>query len=359
MKSTCKKTGKIIDYLERNKGLFDHTLTTKKIKNLKLAQFEESINSEIVSSLPYIYQVGPTNKCNLRCALCPTKYSDSDMPKGFMEDELYYKIIDKIKDYAIELWLYNWGEPLLHPRITDYISYASKNNIFTLVSTNFSFALTDRKIHSILNSRLGLLHIDIDGIDQEIYKKYRIGGNLDLVLKNLKNIIRIKKELGLKFPIIETAMLVNKYNESSVDEYKLMMKDYGVDKIVENRLQVNPNISKEWLPSNKSTRHENYFRQTEMPPSCSNLYSSMSVNWDGRIAACCTTYDKDSDFDIIKKDTSIEEIWNNKHFRSARNVFNGSDQEIKTICSECKGQLNSNELTHFRDTFAISLRKNI
>ena len=57
--------------------------------------------------------------------------------------------------------------------------------------------LSDEKLHKLITSGLGLLHVDIDGLDQEVYEKYRIGGNLSLVFKNLKKAIAIKKELNL------------------------------------------------------------------------------------------------------------------------------------------------------------------
>ena len=95
----------------------DSFITEIKAENLKLQKLEQLINATVVKSYPSIYYIDPGNRCNLRCALCPIKYSenDIDMPRGFMSDKLYLSILDKIKDYSIELHLYNWGEPLLHP----------------------------------------------------------------------------------------------------------------------------------------------------------------------------------------------------------------------------------------------------
>ena len=140
-----------LTYLERYPNVPPSMLTEKKIKNLELAKYESSINADFLSSYPFIYMIGPTNRCNLKCALCPTKYDDTDMPKGFINEELFYSLVDKISDHAIELWLYNWGESLLHPKIFDFIKYANNKNIFTNISTNFSLNLTDEKLYNLIS----------------------------------------------------------------------------------------------------------------------------------------------------------------------------------------------------------------
>ena len=51
-----------------------------------------------LNSFPSKYIIEPTNLCNLACSLCPTKYKDSPMPKGYMVDELFSAILEQIKD---------------------------------------------------------------------------------------------------------------------------------------------------------------------------------------------------------------------------------------------------------------------
>jgi MoaA/NifB/PqqE/SkfB family radical SAM enzyme len=36
-----------------------------------------------------------TNYCNVRCPLCPTGLGTLQRPKGFMDEKLYYSIIDQ------------------------------------------------------------------------------------------------------------------------------------------------------------------------------------------------------------------------------------------------------------------------
>ena len=76
------------------------------------------------------------------------------------------------------LGLQNWGEPLLHPDIIEMIQEASSYNIFTVISSNFSLNLDEQFIEDLLTCGLGVLHVDVDGLDQKIYETYRRRGDL-------------------------------------------------------------------------------------------------------------------------------------------------------------------------------------
>ena len=50
----------------------------------------------------------------------------------------------------------------------------------------------------LLRVDLDRLIISIDGTTQEVYKQYRVGGNLNKVIEGAKNIVKWKKELKAK-----------------------------------------------------------------------------------------------------------------------------------------------------------------
>ena len=331
-----------------------------KLENLQLSLKEEESNASILKSFPSYYLVEVTNRCNLRCALCPTQYNDTDMPRGFIDIDYYKSIVDVVKRNAIIFELQNWGEPFLHKDIIEIIRYATSNDIFAVISSNFSLHLSTEFLERILSSGLGVLHIDIDGISQSTYETYRRGGNLSIVLKNLKAIINLKQKLGLSYPIVETAMIVNSYNECEVEQYKELMGEIGVDSVLISKLQISPNTSMNWLPNNPEYRYNNYLENQQHPSSCQRLYTSLTINWDGRISPCCLTYDKESDFSMHIQDGKFHLEWNNSYFESARRSFSSMRDNLPhTICHECKNCLGDSNLNHFRDTFAIALRSAI
>ena len=68
-----------------------------------------------------------------------------------------------------------------------YISQKS-HKIRTITTVNLN-ATNDEQIKGLLTSSLDALHVSIDGVTQEVYEKYRVGGNLETVLNNLKKLI--------------------------------------------------------------------------------------------------------------------------------------------------------------------------
>jgi organic radical activating enzyme len=112
-----------------------------------------------------IGQVEITNDCNLKCSYCPRTFLMYRKIE-YMSLEIFNKVIEFIKRYPIDiLKLYNFGEPLLHPQLFNFLSIASYNNIKTQISTN-GLLLTNKVINKLIKSNLTILkitkHINID-----------------------------------------------------------------------------------------------------------------------------------------------------------------------------------------------------
>lgn len=342
----------MIELVNTIKYMHDLNFDKKRIENFLLAQSEMKNKEITLKSMPYRYIIEPSNKCNLHCPLCPTSIKSKDKQYFDLSLEDFKKIIDQIKEYALEIYLQNWGEPTLNKNLPEMISYASKANIFTYVSTNFNLKYTDEYLEKLLKSGLSLLYIDVDGTNQESYAKYRVGGDFERLVKNIKKIVELKKKFSLKYPIIRTHFMVMKHNEQYIEEYKELAKTLEVDEYTVGNIQINPQTTYEWLPDNKDYVYESYYNEIEKPTTCNWLYAGMVINSDGGVSPCCITFDKKDYFDNIYQH-SIESIRNNDYYTSARASFANKVQKETTICAECLGMVGSKNLTRVGNTFAI------
>ncbi|WP_176231272.1 SPASM domain-containing protein [Candidatus Hakubella thermalkaliphila] len=80
--------------------------------------------------------------------------------------------------------------------------------------------------------------------------------------------------------------------------------------------------------------------------SCSWLYRTAVINWDGGVSPCCSfhmTGYPENDFGNIQKE-SFKDIWNNELYRNSRRLVagriqgqegDGQGQEIKSPCDAC------------------------
>jgi len=341
----------------------DKFFTIERVKNFYQLIDDIEKKRNIAKSKPINISIEPTNKCNLECTLCPTKYSDTTMPRGLMQIDTFEKSLSLISDSVFYIALQNWGEPLLHKKLPDFLEIAHKNNIYWWFSTNASLKINTDTVTRILSAGYGKIIFDIDGLTNETYQKYRVKGDLNLVLKNVALFTKIKKEINSDV-LLEGRMIVNKYNQDEVDNFEDFCLRIGLDKATLHKLQVN-NGNIDLLPDSPEYRYSNYHNKEKFPDVCHRLYSSMAINWDGRVSACCLTYDESSDFAVISKNTeTFDSIWNNDMFSSARNVFSMSSSRARdrkeTICATCRGNLgiSNTKLKYFRDTFAICIENN-
>lgn len=354
---------KIKNYLKFINPFALETLNLKKIKNFLIACIEEENYVTKLESLPYKLIIDPTNACNLGCPLCPTGLKKSSRKKGILKFDQFKKIIDQVKDHCIEVHLYNWGEPTLNKNLIQMLEYCDQNHIWTRISSNLSLSYKENYLEDLLRSGLSLLHVDVDGLDQEVYSKYRRKGNIDLVLNNIKKIKELKEKLNLKTPVLELAMLAMGQNEHQHSKFLEMKEELGAQEMKIDKIQHNPNMDEKWLPKNKDLVYRTYEEglansnsaKDNESKQCHWPWSGMVINWDGSINPCCIIDDPNADFDNAFNG-KIRDFWNSEEYISSRSEFGDKSEITKnTICNVCKNQTHSKRLNRVSKSFAIKL----
>ena len=336
-------------------------LSEKKIDNFILSCEEKQHGTLNVKSLPWLIILEPTNVCNLRCPLCPTGLELSERKRGIADINEVKKFLYSIKDHCIQLHLQAWGEPTLHKKLCEIISYCKELGIYTYMSTNFSLKYKEGFLEKLVTSGLSYLHIDLDGLTQEVYSMYRKRGDVNIVLNNLEQVCKIKEEKKLDYPKIELAMLAMKQNEHQHEEFLKLKERFKVDQLKIGNIQYNPNLITEYLPKNKKYIYKSYENGEADTNSstvseqkrCNWPWSGFVVNYSGDISACCIIDDPHSDFGNVFKD-GVKKIWNNDYYVSARAEFVDRNQiKINTICNVCKNETHSKDLKRLGSSFAI------
>jgi len=177
---------------------------------------------------PPVVMIEPTNICNLQCPLCPSGNGTLKRAKGYMDLDVFKKIIDDIEKTAFMVVLWNQGEPYLNKDFSKMVKYASDRGLFTLVSTNGNI---DYEAEEIVKSGLDSMIVSLDGTTQETYNKYRVNGKLNTVIKGVKEIVAAKKKLKRSNPLLRWQFLVMKHNEHEIEEIKLLAKELEVDNL--------------------------------------------------------------------------------------------------------------------------------
>src|SRR5262245_16157701 len=138
----------------------------------------------------------PASACNLECPMCPTW--TKSRKNGVMSFALFTRLVDEIASHGVDrLFLHLWGEPLIHPRIGDLLSYASgKPSIReTVMSTNATL-LDPVRSEAILQSGLSCLVFSIDGATKATYETLRSGADFESTLSNVVAFLERRETSG-------------------------------------------------------------------------------------------------------------------------------------------------------------------
>ncbi len=282
----------------------------------------------------------PTTSCNLRCPECPSGMRAFTRPTGMLQEDFFKSTINEIHKELLYLIFYFQGEPYLNKQFLSMVKYASDKKIYTATSTNAHY-LTDENARKTVESGLDRLIISIDGTTQDVYRQYRIGGNLEKVIQGAKNIVKWKKELNSKTPFIFFQFLVVKPNEHQIEEVKKLAKEVGVDQVRFKTAQVYdyetdphqliPTIQK--YSRYKKDKDGKTSIRSSMKNHCWKLWHANVITWDGMVVPCC--FDKDAMHRLGNLRTqSFKEIWNNENYRQFRSELTKSRKNID-ICANC------------------------
>lgn len=257
-----------------------------------------------------------------------------------LQKSFFEQTIDDIHKDLLYLIFYFQGEPYLNQDFLPMVNYASRKKIYTATSTNAHY-LTDEKAKQTVESGLDRLIISIDGTTQDVYQQYRVGGQLNKVMEGAKNIVKWKKELKSKTPLVVFQFLVVKPNEHQLEDVKQLAKEIGVDDVWFKTAQIYDyeNDPNQLIPTlNKYSRYKknadgSYAPKNKLQNHCWKLWHANVITWDGLVVPCC--FDKDAMHQLGNlKMQSFKQVWNNDNYKQFRKELMTSRRNID-ICANC------------------------
>jgi radical SAM protein with 4Fe4S-binding SPASM domain len=283
-----------------------------------------------IKGLPISISVEPTTACNLRCPQCISGLRNFTRPTGMMEIALFQKIVDELSPTLLYLNLYFQGEPYLNTDFLEMVKYASQRKIYTSTSTNAHYFTPENAIKTV-RSGLDRLIISIDGVRQESYEKYRIGGEIEKVWQGINALQSAKKQLNSSSPHIILQFIVFKHNEHEVDDIIQKSKEFGLDLQIKTAQIYDQEGMENLNPAKK--HYSRYSQEQKTENECWKMWHSAVITWDGKVVPCC--FDKDANFEFGNINIQpFYEIWNNNSYSDFRNKLFSNRQEI-SMCNNC------------------------
>jgi MoaA/NifB/PqqE/SkfB family radical SAM enzyme len=187
------------------------------------------------------------------------------------------------------------------------------------------------------------LTVSIDGASNETYKVYRVNGNFEAVINNIKKINYFKKKYRSKYPHLLWQFVVFGHNERELPKARKLAAKLNMG--FRPKLSWDPNFSpvrdenlvREELGLKAASRKE-YRKKIGFSYDygmCHALWENPQINWDGKVLGCKRNFWADFGGNVFQD--GLMKAVNNEKMIYSRNMLLGRKKPRDDIpCNTCE-----------------------
>ena len=302
----------------------------------EIAEGLDSIRSE----KPYVYNIETTNRCNMRCKMCPRTTMMTRKNEDINRDT-FINIVNQIRPHTDEEWknwkdfcekkygiyenemsenhfflyiipkviqLHGYGDPLLDVHMAEYVRILHERGFYSYFSCNPSNINLERT-YEMLDSGLDYIKYSIESVNDEEHKQIRgEASNFSESYQKIKKVLEYKKDHNINTTIVITMLDLNRTHQK---------EDY--DKLLDAFKDLDVTKSIHWLEI------------------CKHPWMTMTVKSNGEATMCMEDFNNE----IILGDTntqSLEDIWNGNKYKQFRYQHLYAKDNIKCV-NQCDMKL--------------------
>ena len=320
------------DYLKRHTRKTLPYLTARKIGNLFINALEWKLRVLSPRSLPPYLKVESSPVCQMSCPGC--SHRDPEYKKLFhpamnLTLEQFRAIVDPVADTLLGVTLSLGGEPLLNRNLPAIVRYAHSRNIATSFPTNLSMLMTENNAAELVSSGLDALYVSLDGASRETYDRYRIGGDFELVLRNVRLLANAKMAASSGRPRLIWKMVVFDYNRHEIETARRTYKQLGFD-----GCEFVPDWSGEAFNRKRDAFNARLIRDKA---ACYFPWNAMVITSQGAVKPCCH---EPRDFELGNAiQDGVRNVWRSKAYQELRSGFATKNfgHSMHPECRKCIG----------------------
>ncbi len=237
---------------------------------------------------PFTIMADISDVCNFKCNYCFRGMGKKEPFYGknrFMTEELFDKIVAQTLEFQGRVKRFSLshnGEPLTHPKFTEFAAYAKKHNVADSVEIHTNASLLDHELcQKIADSKLDRIIISLQGMDAKSYRKVcGVSVDYENFYDNIKYLYEIKKDTTICIKIIDTALQKGQ-KELFYEKYMPV-----ADKVyIETEVPLWDVDAKEIFEKKEKTNNK-YGQEHPWQQTCPLLFYTLNVLPDGTIFPC-------------------------------------------------------------------------
>lgn len=181
-----------------------------------------------MNTLPLRATIQSTDFCNLNCIMCQIHSHEEEHSLKQMKKSDFDIIVERIFPTLMEVHPTNIGEPLVSPWFDYLCEKCSEYGVLLDITSNGTLLTLD-KINKIVPNLLDI-KISFDGYKKQTFERIRKGADYNLVLGNIKNLIKIKNERN-PMATVTLQMTLFSFNYNELLDLVCLAKDIGINKV--------------------------------------------------------------------------------------------------------------------------------
>ena len=154
--------------------------------------------------LPKKIRIEASSICQLKCPSCPNT-SKAILPtigSGFLQSGNFQKLLGE-NPFIEEVELSNYGEMFLNPDLLEIIKDAFERKVVLTADNGVNLNdITRDVLEGLVKYQFRRISCSIDGTENRTYRQYRIRGDFDVVIENIKQINFFKKRYQSVYPLL-------------------------------------------------------------------------------------------------------------------------------------------------------------
>lgn len=310
---------------------------------------------------PFNVEIEITNRCNKRCIICEhTYWHEPNRDLSFEEFKHIISQFPKLK------WanLTGEGDAFLNRHYLEMIGYLKAKDIPVFLVD--SFDLIDEGIaEELIKIGVDGIWISWDGATKETYDKIQVGCSFEKSLNNVKNLIKLKREMKSPIPELCFRYIVTTLNVQEMPQFIELVHSLGNRDSLGDGSHVEfaslllfdevkhlfvPEIPQEVLQATVKRAEELDVRvslahtsKSKLPPlKCCRAWSEPYIMIGGYVMPCCAVLQNNGrDFlreysfgNILEK--PFKEIWYSERYKKFREIIPQARAPVPILCKGCR-----------------------
>lgn len=307
------------------------------------------LNSDKCFPAPVNIHVAISNRCNLKCVMCPyhsPKYEDIREKEffykaNFMKLDDFKRIAEYCGKYKVILQFGQLDEPLLHPHFDSFLDIAKEYGVENINLTTNGTLLSQEMAYRIADSNICHVNFSLDAIDEVSYKEIR-GFNYVDTIRNIEFLLELLKSKNSKITTSVCFILQNKNCEHKSQEFL----KYWIEKV--DKVKFHQLTEYELVNGVMRAKYQNSFRgesQSRYP--CSIPWKVLFILPDLKVTFCCNSMSEyalsnsNSKVSGIKhyvgdlSRENLDDIWKGEDMLELRRELLSGKFTVFDICQHC------------------------